>query len=125
VTAPLTNADRSAAPTTHDSVGSRIYGRGGGDALLGGDGNDELHGGAGHDQISGDRGRDLIWGDGGDDELGDTSSWPASSDVYQGGAGIDTVSYVNYPKAITVDADGVTGDDGAKGEKDTIALLFG
>lgn len=75
-----------------------IYGKGGDDYLHGGAGNDRLHGGTGLDTLSGGTG----------------------ADRFSGGSGIDAVDYWDHKAPVTADLDGRTGDDGVKGEKDTI-----
>ncbi|MDR6324747.1 Ca2+-binding RTX toxin-like protein [Actinoplanes couchii] len=42
------------------------------------------------------------------------------ADVLLGGSGIDTVDYHGYSVPVTVDLNGSKGNDGAKGEKDTV-----
>ncbi|GGN74142.1 hypothetical protein GCM10010112_43960 [Actinoplanes lobatus] len=86
----------------------RIYGRGGDDWLRGGTGNDLLNGGAGNDQLRGDG------------EVGYATEKPYS-DVLIGGPGVDEADYYNYStQPIAVDLDGQSGDDGRKGEHDSV-----
>ena len=116
----------------------RIDGQGGGDHISGDNGNDTLYGGDGGDYLDGDFGADLLYGGNDDDWLhgsdgkdkvygGNGNDYlyahPNASkeaDLYSGGSGLDTVSYGAYQAAVTADADGVQGDDGASGEHDTI-----
>lgn len=123
-----------------------VYGEAGDDKVYGGEGNDRLYGDSGNDRIHGGAGRDLIrdgsgndraYGDAGNDVLydgkgkdryygsaGDDTLQAGAgnyADRYSGGAGTDTVSYLSLSKAVTADADGVSGDDGRSGEHDTIA----
>ncbi|MEU4419118.1 calcium-binding protein [Actinoplanes sp. NPDC024001] len=124
-----------------DSGADKIYGRGGRDELHGDDGSDRLSGGDGDDWISASDGNDLILGDAGNDSLHggigddrmyggagqdsfsmDPAAYGSDNDYVAGGSGDrDAVSYILYTKGIRADADGAKGDDGAKGEKDTIA----
>ncbi|GAA1589080.1 calcium-binding protein [Actinoplanes couchii] len=107
----------------HGSDGNEVLSGGDGDDWVeGGHGNDRLYGGNGHDSIHGMNGDDRMWGGAGDDTFFmDQATFGSDDDWISGGAGErDSVTYVNYAKAITADADGVKGDDGAKGEHDTI-----
>ncbi|MEV4351924.1 calcium-binding protein [Actinoplanes sp. NPDC049596] len=102
-----------------------IAGGDGDDVLDGANGNDRLLGGNGDDIIAGQAGKDSEQGDGGDDTFLQLLQYAAGTDadVLVGGAGLDAVDYsiVYRTKAIRADADGVAGDDGAAGEKDTIS----
>lgn len=123
-------------------------GRNGKDSVWGMTGNDTLHGGTGDDQLWGVEGNDRLYGDAGGDDLnggqgrdhldagadhdwlyGDDPEAGIAADVLLGGTGTDVVSYAGYTKAVTIDTDGVTGDDGQAGEHDTIGTdvesLFG
>jgi Ca2+-binding RTX toxin-like protein len=109
--------------SVNGSLGTdRVEGGAGDDWVEGHDGNDWLYGGAGHDWVLGEGGNDHEYGGAGDDTFsqGGDPSW-ADADLLSGGSGQDTVLYFNRDKAITADADGVKGDDGAKGERDTLA----
>lgn len=77
-----------------------LTGNGMANFLLGGAGNDVLRGGGGVDVLLGDKGADTMFG----------------------GGGRDMVSYYGRTKAVKADLDGVKGDDGEKGEKDTISV---
>ncbi|GAA2495914.1 hypothetical protein Ahu01nite_031210 [Winogradskya humida] len=122
-----------------DSGKDKLWGSGGNDRLDGSDGNDRLDGGAGNDSINGGTGADSILARGGDDKIwgmtGNDTIWAgpgadtiwddlpgreSGADYYSGGAGRDSLYYVRDEK-VWLDADGVKGDDGAKGEHDTIA----
>ena len=94
----------------------------GNDMLSGETGDDKLYGGAGNDDLNGEQGRDHLNGGLDDDELsGDNLNWAApASDTLLGAAGVDRVLYNLYTKPLKVDLDGVTGDDGQAGEKDTV-----
>jgi hypothetical protein len=85
-----------------------ICGLGGNDTINGLGGNDTIYGGAGNDRISGGTGDDQLIGD-------------AGADTLNGGAGADTVDYsaVSAPLTITIDG---RANDGAAGERDTVAL---
>jgi Ca2+-binding RTX toxin-like protein len=118
-----------------DSGKDRIWGHGGGDYLYGGSGADKLAGGTGNDNISGGTAGDVLYGGDGNDRLDagsgndtlhsgagdDTLIGGAGSDTLRGGSGADVVSYWNRRDAIVADLDGRKGDDGAEGERDTIA----
>ncbi|WP_412744213.1 calcium-binding protein [Krasilnikovia sp. MM14-A1004] len=120
--------------------GDKMWGLGGRDYLLGQDGNDRLSGGDGDDNLDGGIGNDTLYGGNGNDDLwgmeGDDAEYGGAgrdvfwetfdpfvsdADRFSGGSGgDDAVAYVGRDKAVTADADGVTGDDGAKNEHDTI-----
>ncbi|GIF41159.1 calcium-binding protein [Actinoplanes xinjiangensis] len=123
-----------------------IDGGPGPDLVSGGDGDDDVYGGAGDDDVRGDYGNDDLSGGDGDDELrgyngddrvyggaGSDKIWADAiqndgdkdgqgADYYSGGTGGDLVMYNNYrTSSVVADPDGVRGDDGADGERDTIA----
>ncbi|HWS35826.1 MAG TPA: calcium-binding protein [Actinoplanes sp.] len=105
----------------------RITGNNGPNYLRGGFGDDIINGLGGDDQLYGENGKDRLDGGAGDDRLAGDSrvdpedSFRAFADVLIGGSGADTADYVLHEVAVTVDLDGAKGDDGARGEKDTIA----
>ncbi|MEU4155991.1 calcium-binding protein [Actinoplanes sp. NPDC026670] len=124
----------------------RLYGRAGADTLDGGDDADRLWGEAGNDNLNGEWGNDALAGGDGNDQLvgsagndreyggaGDDyfyQEWDQGADDYplpysdrdliSGGAGSDLADYSNRRKPISADSDGVSGDDGANGERDTL-----
>ncbi|HWS33529.1 MAG TPA: calcium-binding protein [Actinoplanes sp.] len=98
-----------------------IHGGNGNDTLGGFGGEDRLFGGNGNDGLDGDDGRDTLDGGAGSDVLiGDLDPARLAADVMRGGAGVDEVRYSHYTKAVTVDLDGASRDDGAPGEHDTV-----
>jgi serralysin len=124
-----------------DSGADKIYGLGGKDQLVGHDGNDMISGGDGDDWVQGEVGNDAVYGGNGNDHFPEDEGHDkiyggagndsvlmsqfkvgTDNDYFSGGPGDrDAISYIHYSKGITADADGAKGDDGAKGEKDTIA----
>ncbi|MEV6602086.1 calcium-binding protein [Actinoplanes sp. NPDC051346] len=109
---------------TGDTGNDWFDGGDGGDLIVGGDGNDTMYGGNGDDTIHGTDGSDRGYGGPGRDSfyLDPVITRGAANDDYvSGGTGHDAAYYAGYDKSVTIDADGVTGDDGAKGEHDTIA----
>jgi uncharacterized delta-60 repeat protein len=84
--------------------------------LNGGAGNDRLSGGSGNDRLLGMDGNDQLFGNAGDD----TVDGGLGTDLQDGGAGADTVDYSFRNSAVFVDLDG-DADDGASGERDTVA----
>ncbi|SDT75204.1 calcium-binding protein [Actinoplanes derwentensis] len=105
------------------------------ESFYGTDGNDKIYGDDGPNLLVGFNGDDLLVGNGGDDWLRDYSTGDdrlhggtgndrmeggIGADVILGGSGVDTVSYSGHKGAITVDLDGAKGDDGMRGEKDTV-----
>lgn len=105
-----------------------VYGEAGDDYLRGDYDNDTLYGGDGVDELHAENGNDRVYGGNGGDQIfanaiqNDGDKEGQGADYYSGGAGYDRVSYGSYfSSAVTADADGVKGDDGADGEGDTIA----
>lgn len=126
-----------------DRGADRIWGLGGKDTIDGSYDNDRLYGGDGADHIDDGFGTDVVYGGNGDDRI-----WAGNgNDKYYGGAGndmfdmeqpyqqqyrtdadliaggsdSDMVSYGGYwSEGVSVDPDGVIGDDGMKGERDTV-----
>ena len=96
-----------------------MLGDDGNDAMLGGVGNDLLNGGAGNDTMTGDAGNDTVLGDTGNDAISDgagadsihggagidiiTAAQDTASDVYNGGAGHDTLDYSLSVSAVKID----------------------
>ncbi|WP_275414981.1 calcium-binding protein [Actinoplanes italicus] len=116
--------NRSGLPLTADGgTGSdTIIGGPEADTLRGGGGRDRLHGAGGDDQLDGGPGDDRLLGGAGDDWLRAPGGRVASTDrdVLWGGPGIDVADYTSAATPVTADADGVTGDDGRRGERDTL-----
>ncbi|MBL7260236.1 calcium-binding protein [Paractinoplanes lichenicola] len=103
------------------------------DRVSGGDGNDKINDGPGTDVVLGGNGKDEFLGGAGNDTYdggpgGDAfiPSQPtgaqvkADADRFVGGPDQDVVTYAAYRTGVRIDADGVTGDDGLTGERDTI-----
>ena len=90
--------------------------------LDGGAGNDRLTGSAANDVIWGGPGTDELHGGAGDDSLSDGDP-AASADVFDGGPGADTVSYMVRRTAVKADLVRRTG--GAGGENDQLIDLEG
>jgi Ca2+-binding RTX toxin-like protein len=117
-----------------NDLDNRLDGGKGDDVIEGWEGNDDLmadygadriDGGDGDDVIDDGDGRDEVHGGPGDDEV-DSSHWlRADPDTYDGGPGVDTISYAGqrWPfVGVTVDFDGVA-DDGAPGENDSLTAF--
>lgn len=79
------------------------------EGLVGGPGNDRMYGGGGRDYLQGNDGDDVM--DGGAAANG--------GDTFDGGPGVDRVSYAARTAPVVADIDG-TADDGAVGEMDNI-----
>jgi Ca2+-binding RTX toxin-like protein len=86
-----------------------LFGLGGNDQLIGGPGNDFLQGGAGDDFLDGGGGNDTLVGLGGNDTVlggdGDDTiigGQGAGNDQYDGGRGIDTISFASATQGVTV-----------------------
>ncbi len=96
-----------------------MLGDDGHDAMLDGVGNDMLNGGAGNDTMTGDAGNDTLLGDAGNDAISDgsgadsihggagndiiTAAQDTANDVYNGGAGHDTLDYSTSVSAVRID----------------------
>ncbi len=87
-----------------------VRGRGGNDQLNGGADNDTLDGGPGNDMLDGGTGNDRLTGGDGDDVVrgGDGADLiiggsGAGNDDYDGGAGIDTLSFSSTSLGVLVD----------------------
>ncbi|BEL10063.1 hypothetical protein Q0Z83_082540 [Actinoplanes sichuanensis] len=97
----------------------------GDDMVYGGDGADKIYGGPGADEVSGGLGNDRVDGGPGGDEFREWDyrrGWSDSDTLI--GSGGDWVTYRERTLPVTADADGVTGDDGQSGERDTITAGF-
>ncbi|WP_127501594.1 calcium-binding protein [Actinoplanes solisilvae] len=112
----LLNKTSARAAVDGGSGNDRLTGGPGRDGLLGGVGNDTVNGGGGNDMLSGGYGNDVLDGGSGNDTL----DGGYGSDVMRGGQGSDTVYYGISLYAVSVDLDGSRGDDGARGEGDTV-----
>jgi Ca2+-binding RTX toxin-like protein len=100
-----------------------LYGGTETDTLLGGAGDDLVYGQEAWDRIEGGPGKDRIFGGDGDDYLlGDPNApgLATFADYIDGEAGRDTVSYWGRSAPIVADLDNALGDDGERGEGDSI-----
>lgn len=81
-----------------------VVGAGGGDNITGSSGNNVLRGGGGSDLITGEGGVDRLYGGAGDDTLraSSDSSGIDDGEVYDGGAGIDTLDLSTLTSGYTV-----------------------
>jgi Ca2+-binding RTX toxin-like protein len=96
----------------------------GDDQVSGDDGNDTVTGGAGNDEVAGQAGNDTVDGGAGDDSLEFGAAHMAAgagvgADDLRGGDGVDRLSYLDHPAAITLTLDGQPGD-GSAGEGDNV-----
>ena len=98
----------------------RLDGGIGDDKLFGGDVIDTLIGGVGDDTLVGGNGADLVLGGLGNDTIHGTE-FNAQIDVYNGGDGIDTVTYENSFAAVTANL--VTGQTGGAAALDTFISI--
>ena len=81
------------------------------DVLLGGAGDDVLDGGPSKDLLYGQDGGDLLKGRDGDDLLiGDSDPGDTGADTFEGGLGVDKVTYFFSPVGVTASLDGVRND---------------
>ncbi len=97
----------------------RLYGGAGDDGFEDGPGTDIAYGGAGGDGFVNYSGNDKFYGQAGDDNYSSRERKGRDADLYSGGAGVDSAWYT-YHSAVSLDLDGAKGDDGRKGEGDTI-----
>lgn len=82
--------------TSRDDV---INGLGGNDALYGGAGNDQINAGAGRDRVYDGMGNDRVNLGSGNDIV---STSAGGRDVFDGGSGIDTISYYGAGRAVAI-----------------------
>lgn len=78
-----------------------ISGGSGRDILIAGDGDDVVQGGDGSDVLSDGMGSDTVKGDAGDDHV--VAAADAAGDIYDGGAGQDTLDYSTATRSVTAD----------------------
>jgi len=96
-----------------DSVAADIEtvtGGAGNDTLTGGALAETLNGGAGDDTLTGGDGNDILNGNNGDDTFLAGVATADGADVYNGGAGIDVVSYTARTAGVTASIDGIAND---------------
>jgi Ca2+-binding RTX toxin-like protein len=112
-TAPLTisldDVANDGAVGETDNVGSDIEtlkGGAGDDILIGSSHADTIYGGPGNDTITGGGGNDVLYGDAGNDTF-DEGAASNGADIFNGGAGTDTVSYASRTVAVVVLIDGI------------------
>ena len=115
----------------------KVYGGDGNDLILGGDGNDKLYGQDDDDQVYGDDGDDIVDGGDGDDIVtggsgndtlrggtGDDHLYDYSgSDQFNGGTGVDTLSFQGLDGKVEVTLNGDA--EGSARQWVKIALLPG
>jgi RTX calcium-binding nonapeptide repeat (4 copies) len=96
-------------------------------SIYGGTGADELTGGGGDDYLSGGPGEDILNGEAGNDRLvdherdHDATSLPAS-DRFDGGDGVDSVSYGARDSGVVVDL-ARQSEHGSSGEQDALSRI--
>ena len=93
----------------------------GDDTLSGGPGNDSLFGQGDNDTLSGGPNNDNVVGDLGNDTIVEDGATANGSDTLSAGLGVDTLSYATRTVGVTVDLDGVVGDDGEDANGDGVA----
>jgi Ca2+-binding RTX toxin-like protein len=86
----------------------------GDDTLYGTTGNNRLYGGGGKDTLVGNGGHDVLSGEGGDDFLVASKS---TGTTFDGGDGIDWISYESETVGITLNLDGSANAGGASNDK--------
>ena len=95
-----------------------VKGGAGNDTIVGSPGNDIIFGGPGDDTITGGLGNDTLNGDGGNDVFLEGTA-TSGADTFNGGSGVDTVSYALRTVAVVASIDGVA-NDGEAGEMDKV-----
>jgi len=122
--APRAVAGDDGAPSEGDDIRDDVevvVGGAGDDVLTGADNADMLVGGNGDDTLAGGLGNDSLIGGNGLDWFAEGSA-PNGSDVFSGGAGIDTVDYSGRVASIAVTMDGASANDGdSLGEGDNVS----
>jgi Ca2+-binding RTX toxin-like protein len=117
--------DRNDSVVNKSNLGMHGYGGTGNDSITGGSaadlleghtGNDKLYGKGGDDNLTGGAGNDRLDGGAADDSL----TGGTGADTHIGGTGTDLANYWDHQARVTVDLDGRVGDDGQRGEKDTV-----
>ncbi len=107
--------------TAAAAVAITFNGGAGADTLEGSSADDTLNGGAGADTLRGKEGDDTLNGDDGDDSFDEEDGSVANgADVFNGGAGVDTVDYSARTADLAVTMDGVDPNDGESGEGDNV-----
>jgi Ca2+-binding RTX toxin-like protein len=101
--------DTIKAGTFSSAIGSAT----GNDALYGSSGVNVLHGGGGADTLAGKGGKDALYGEDGDDTL---VASLASGSRYDGGDGMDTISYEGVASGITLYLSGGPNAGGASND---------
>ena len=99
----------------------QVRGGGGNDTITGSNNADTLSGGGGNDTLDGLLGNDVLNGEAGNDTFLESGTVPSGADVFNGGPGVDTVSYASRTAAVTIRMDNALADDGESGEGDKIA----
>ncbi|MFN4014210.1 MAG: choice-of-anchor I family protein [Reyranella sp.] len=80
---------------TGSDTNDMLSGRAGKDVLLGGAADDTISGGDGNDQVDGGKGLDALFGGAGADLFMVRTGDVEAGEIYDGGAGVDTVSLVD------------------------------
>jgi Ca2+-binding RTX toxin-like protein len=98
-----------------------------GDRLFGGAGRDALNAGDARDQLFGDTGNDILAAGGHDDHLSggdgdDLLTGGRGADDTNGGPGVDTVDYSDHSNAVQVDLDGSPDDGSAEDDHCLVAF---
>jgi Ca2+-binding RTX toxin-like protein len=107
-----------------DEGADKIFGSAGDDDLTGGSGLDYLTADAGNDVLDPGAGGDRSYGGPGADQLASRPFAGPDADYLSGGAGRDTITYAARTQAVSISSDGVKGNDGQQGEKETLAADF-
>ncbi|MFI7547464.1 calcium-binding protein [Actinoplanes sp. NPDC049599] len=112
---------RGGNDTLYGEAGTdKLYGGAGNDSLDDGSGTDAAWGGTGSDSFTNGTGNDKFYGEAGNDYFNSRQHAGKDADRYLGGSGVDSAGYTHYTSAVSLDLDGKKGDDGRKGEGDTI-----
>jgi Ca2+-binding RTX toxin-like protein len=124
----LIGSDTAADDLRGEDDADSVQGRGGENTVHGGPGADQVAGGPGRDLLDGGAGNDLLYGEDGDDELlagdgDDELIGGQGADVHNGGAGRDGAFYSERSAGIVADLDNARGDDGERGEGDSLLFI--
>ncbi|MBC7784921.1 MAG: hypothetical protein H7144_13870, partial [Burkholderiales bacterium] len=104
---------------TSGGAADSLYGNAGKDRLTGLDSGDILYGGSGNDTVNGNGGVDVIYDEAGKDNHFGGSSGDyffadkvntTESDLFDGGDGVDFISYAGRSQGVRIQTDGVAND---------------
>ncbi|MCB1491676.1 MAG: M10 family metallopeptidase C-terminal domain-containing protein [Rhodobiaceae bacterium] len=93
-----------------DTIIEKAVSGGGDDDLIGNDYANVLEGGAGNDELIGNGGEDHLFGQAGNDRLKLGTAGLSNGEIYDGGAGLDTLDFTDHAGSYRVDLISTTMD---------------